>query len=532
VSAPAWWLAARHTGRLLRRQTLVWGLGSAVASATVVQGYVQAYPTQAERVLIARQIGGNPGFQALYGQAHRLETIGGFSAWRIGGLMTVFFGIWGLLASTRMLRGEEDAGHAELLLSTAISRRGLFAARLVALAAADAVVLTLTWVGLVAAGLEARPSIALAAMMTGGAVVFGAAGALAAQVMSTRRQAAAATGVVLGASYLIRVAADGSRTLGALRWATPLGWLEMVRPFSGTRLGPVLPIAALVAAALVASTVLAGRRDVGRGFLGGSGRGRSQRALLSSPEGFAVRSSIGSAVGWLAGVAAFGLVMGLLAKGVSEFIRDSPGFARFAERLASADLASARGFVSLSFAFFVLPIGLVGITSLSAAREEEASGRLDTLLSQAITRRRWFGSRVMAALGSTTVVAVGAGLAAWGGLVATGAGVGVTDMVVAGLNCVPPAALFVGLAAAAYASVPRLATGLSLGLLVGAYLLQLLGALLDAPGWVLDLSPFHHVTAAPVVPVNVGAAVTMLAIAAMLLAAAAVWFDRRDVVGA
>ena len=54
-------------------------------------------------------------------------------------------------------------------------------------------------------------------------------------------------------------------------------------------------------------------------------------------------------------------------------------------------------------------------------------------------------------------------------------------MIGAGANCLPPAVLFLGLAALAYAAVPREAAGVAYGLVAVAFLWQLFGALLGAP---------------------------------------------------
>jgi ABC-2 type transport system permease protein len=60
---------------------------------------------------------------------------------------------------------------------------------------------------------------------------------------------------------------------------------------------------------------------------------------------------------------------------------------------------------------------------------------------------------------------------------------------------------------------------------------ETIGALLDVPAWLLDLSPFHHVGLIPAESFQAGAAAVMVALAAVA-AAAAVWaFERRDLAG-
>ena len=58
---------------------------------------------------------------------------------------------------------------------------------------------------------------------------------------------------------------------------------------------------------------------------------------------------------------------------------------------------------------------------------------------------------------------------------------------------------------------------------------EVVGALSKAPAWVLDISPFHHVAPWPAVPVNGGAAVGLLVIAAAGVGLAVLLLARRDI---
>ena len=55
-------------------------------------------------------------------------------------------------------------------------------------------------------------------------------------------------------------------------------------------------------------------------------------------------------------------------------------------------------------------------------------------------------------------------------------------MLEAGANCLPAALLFLGVAALAYALAPRASGGIAYGIVMVAFVWQLVGALLDAPG--------------------------------------------------
>jgi ABC-2 type transport system permease protein len=104
-------------------------------------------------------------------------------------------------------------------------------------------------------------------------------------------------------------------------------------------------------------------------------------------------------------------------------------------------------------------------------------------------------------------------------------------MLEAGANCLPVALLFLALAALAYAALPRASAGIAYGLVAVAFLWQLVGSLLGAPRWLVELTPFAHVAAVPAQPFRASAAGIMLAIGA-LAALLALWaFARRDLAG-
>jgi len=83
-------------------------------------GYRHAYPSLADRAAFARSFGGNTAIRLFYGQPHDLLSIGGYCAWRVSGTLTIAAAAFGLLASVRALRTEEDAGRAELVLAGAL----------------------------------------------------------------------------------------------------------------------------------------------------------------------------------------------------------------------------------------------------------------------------------------------------------------------------------------------------------------------------------------------------------------------------
>ena len=78
---------ARVTRFALRqtiRSAIVWAAIVLVLWVSTAQGYENLYSDVASRRKFAASVGSNSGFAALLGVARRLETTGGFLAWRTG----------------------------------------------------------------------------------------------------------------------------------------------------------------------------------------------------------------------------------------------------------------------------------------------------------------------------------------------------------------------------------------------------------------------------------------------------------------
>ncbi len=180
----------------------------------------------------------------------------------------------------------------------------------------------------------------------------------------------------------------------------------------------------------------------------------------------------------------------------------------------------------------MLAVSLFGVAQVGAARRAEAEQQLETLFALPVGRSRWLGGRLaLAAVAAAALCAV-AGLFTWAGAGAAGVGVSLPRMLEAGLNCLPVALLFLGVAALAYAVAPRAGGGIAYGLVTIAFLWQLVGSLLGAPSWLVDVTPFAHVALVPTQPFAAAAAAVMLAIGAVAALAALAAFRRRDLLGA
>jgi ABC-2 type transport system permease protein len=526
-----WGALARRTFHDARVRTLAFAYLFLAYAYIQPVGYRHAYPTTPDRLAFAHSFGRNVGLRLLYGDPHRVETVDGYTAWRVGGTLAIAAAFFGLFAAVRAFRAEEDAGRTEVVLGGVVSRRTLNSSALAAIAAGIFVLWLAELLGFVIAHLPVASSAYLALATASVALACVGAGAVASQLAPTRRVALELGGAVVGVLFLLRVVADTSTGLGGLRWATPLGWAEELRPFTGARpVVLVLPAASTLLLLLVAGRIAA-RRDIGTGLLPARDTAGARLWLLGSPAGQALRSSLGAVIAWTGSVAVFGFILGTVSKSISS-ADVSKSIQRQIAKLGTGSIVTPSGYLSFVFVFVFLAVSVFMCTQVGAARQEESEQQLETLLALPVSRRGWLTGRLALAVVAAAAISLTAGFCTWAGAASGGATVSLPRLLEAGLNALPVAILFLGLAALAYAVVPRAGTAIAYGLVTVAFVWQLVGSLLGAPSWLVDATPFAHVALVPAQAFRPLSAGVMVAIGLVAAAAAVAVFERRDLIAA
>jgi len=524
---PASALVARAV-RDSRTLTVVFTYLFLVYSFVQPVGYRRIYTTQASREEFARSFGENSGLRLLYGEPHNVATVDGYTAWRVGGVLAIAAAAFGVLMAVRALRGEEDAGRTELTLAGIVSRRTAYLSALAAIGIATVILWAAEFAGFALGQLPIAGSAYLALATVSVIPVFTGIGAVASQLAPSRRIAAEIAGGAVGLFFLLRVVADTVSAAGWLRWATPLGWAEEMRPFADAR--PVVLLLPVVASVLLLwlAARLGATRDIGSGLLP-ERRGGSGMALLSSPVAQALRSQRDSLIAWAGSFAVFAFILGTVASSVSS--NGIPaGVNRQVAKLGVGSLTTPAGYLALIFFVYVLGVSLFACAQVGAARREEADQQLETLLALPVGRIGWLNGRLLLGAVAAALICLLIGLCTWAGAAAGGTSVQAGQMLEAGLNCLPAALLFLGVAALAYAAVPRASAAIAYGLLVLTFLWQAVGALVGAPGWLTGLTPFAHIGLVPTQPFQAAGAAVMIGIGVAAAGVGLAVFRRRDLI--
>jgi ABC-2 type transport system permease protein len=220
-----------------------------------------------------------------------------------------------------------------------------------------------------------------------------------------------------------------------------------------------------------------------------------------------------------------GLLFGFVAPSAGATIRGSS--ATVLARLGARGSGTA-AVLGVTFLVLAVLLACLGVGQLTAARAEEADGRLDHLLAAPVTRPRWLAGRCGLTVAAVVVGSVAGGLAAWAGVASQHGLVGAGTLVTAGLNTAAPALALVGLTVLVFGTAPRATAPVGYGLVVWSLLVVLLGGFGTSERWVEDTSVFHHMTAAPAVAPDWGADLTMVAIGGVAAVIGGWIFTRRD----
>ena len=531
---PATVVAAFNTRKAIR-SGILWGyiFGIAIASSEV--SYVKLYKTPAQREALAATYGTSKATSALFGPAPQLQTVSGFTVFKISMTLMILGAVWGLLTSTRLLRGEEDSGRWDLFLCGQTTRRGATAQVIAGLGAGLVTLWVITAIIALLSGLQssvgirAGPSLYFSAAMVSTAGMFLAVGAVTSQLAATRRQAVSFGAVFLGVSYGVRLIADAGVGLHGLIWASPLGWVEELRPLTSPRPEALLPIAAFTAVLVVVAVHLAGTRDAGASVVADRNHGETHLGLLYGPSGLAIRLMRATIIGWWAAIGLSALVYGFIAKSTGSTVSGS--VKEVLSKLGATGNGAAAVF-GVCFLVEAILIGFVAAGQVTAARSEESEGRLDHFVVRPVSRSAWLGGRLLVALTVLVLSGVVAGMLGWLGAASQHTGLSFSSLLGAGINLVPPAIVILGIGVLTFGIRPRTTSIVVYAVLGWSALIVVVGGFGTVSHWVLDTSVFHDMASAPGVSPNweANGIMTAVGIAAALVGGLA--FRRRDLQGA
>jgi len=456
------------------------------------------------------------------------QTLGGAiwsKYWMFGGLMLM---IGMLYLTTRNLRGDEDAGRAELMRAYPLGLHSRLAATV--------------WINVVASliiGLLCGPVVApiIAGSDWGGgatgAYVFGLSiaglaimgigiGALTNQLAPTNGGANGIGIGIIAVFYVIRLFGDMNSS-NALIWASPIGWGQKVDPWGANRVWPILLQIVLAAVCIVIAWVLEQRRDLGAGLFAARSGSDHAAKFTTTSVGLTLRTQRASIIAWFIGV----MIMGDLLGGVVQKMADMLGSSGFGGSLVAAGVS---GTVALMSGIMALAITAFGIQSVSTVRSNEENGLAEAQLAGPLSRTGWLLRRLAVAFVVTFLLLDFAGaMMGYAFVQAGGDGSWQSACVRATIVYLPAVVLLMSVFVLGFGWWPRqsvLVAWIVFGLM---FVVMIIGVATHIPQKVLNLMPFQALPAIPLDPMRWTPVVVELAIAIVLTVVGLIGFRRRNV---
>jgi len=460
--------------------------------AGTAYSFRKLYPTAAGRAALAATGQANPALRFLYGQLDG-DSLGSLTTWRYGIWAGIFTALVAILVVIRHTRGDEEAGRLELMGSAVVGRGAALAAALATAISASVTIALLLSVVLPLTRLPAAGSAVLGLGIGGCGLAFTGVAGVAAQLTASARAGRGIALGVLGLAFMLRGAGDaaGSGSLSWLSWASPLGWIQLARPFASERWWVLaLPLATCAAGAGLAFW-LASRRDLGAGLLPGRPGRVTASALLRGPFGLAWRLQWGTLAGWVTGYVLIFAASGAAARGIGKLFGTSTALQHEFTRLGGQAAVTDAYLAAL-----MLLAGLVAAAYATSAvlrlHTEETEDRAELVLATATSRIRWALGHISVAVAGTALLLAAAGVAAGlgYGLQVSQPAHQVTQLLGAAFAQLPASLALAGVATLLYGwwpggAVPGAWTAVSL-----AVVIELFGPVLQLSHWVLDISPF------------------------------------------
>lgn len=491
------------------------------------QATIDLYPTDEAARTGLGSVLANPSIIAMYGPVSA-QTRDALSVFKTVLMGAVFVGLLAYAVVRRHTRVEEEVGRLELVGAGVVGRRAPLTAAMTLASLAVVGAGLLTTGGLIALGLDPAGSLAMGlAWVIAGLAMVGVT-AVAAQLTTSARACAGIALSAMATMFVLRAVGDiagGSAEI--VSWASPLGWVSKVGAFGANRFW-ILGLALLLAAALVGlAFTLLDRRDLGSGlFASRPGPARGTQAL-GTPVGLVWRLDRPSVLGWLAAFVILGGVLGGLVTSVADLTSDQ-SVVDLLKQLGGSAGTITDIFLATELAFVAAAAAAAGISLALRPATEERSGRAESVLATATSRRSWLGAHALHAFALPAGLLVSLGLVV--ALVSGGRG----DVPSAGAllaACVarlPAIAVMVAIALLASAALPRVAPVIGWGALALAFGLGELGATIGLPHWLIWVSPFAHVPQLPGGEFSATPSVVLTTIAALITGAAFAAYRRRD----
>jgi ABC-2 type transport system permease protein len=481
-----------------------------------------------------------------------VDTIGGYATWKIGTFIFLI-AIWPLLAGSRMLRGEEDRGSLDVLLSLPRPRLRVALEKLAAMWTALLAMGLLIGLLAFAGGRKFGAEFGLGDALLFGlniALVCAVIGGLALLISQFTQEQGPAAGWTAGLLLVFIVVDMVHRVVPNTEWISrlsPVYYYNLSKPLVpgyGVNAGAMVLLLALALVLSGTAVWLFARRDIGGTvplprWL--SLPQRSPNRVLPVGD-WSLRSVYARSMGmiamptfwWTLGIASFAgwmvFVVQQMEGTLSKLLAGSPTVTNLIKDIGVGSASLNASFLSAMFFFLPLFLMAFAVTQVSSWSSDEQDGRLELVLAAPQSRVRVILGRFAALTTATIVIGVITMLASAAAAAAAGLKLDPENLAAATLGMIPLGLLVAAIGYLASGWLRTAAdTGLLSFLLAAWFFISFIGPELKLPDTTLRLSAFYYYGTPLLHGLQLTSMLGVVAVAAVALGLGALRFVRKDI---
>ena len=536
------------TLRDYRVAILGWGIGMGLVVVSPMVSVATLLSTQQAReqlLSLAASFAWNADLVAV-------DTIGGYATWKIG-IFIFLIAVWPLLAGSRMLRGEEDRGSLDVLLSVPRPRIRVALEKLAAMWTALLVMGVLIGLLAFAGGQKFGGDFGLGDALLFGlnlALVCAVIGGLALLISQFTQEQAPAAGWTAALLLVFIVMDMVHRVVPSTEWISrlsPIYYYNLSKPLVpsyGVNVGAMLILLALALILSGAAVWLFARRDVGGTVpLPRWLRLPERPANRALPVGdWSLRSIYARSMGmiavptawWTLGIAAWAVwvivVVQQMEARLTGLLASSPAAVNLIKNLSGGNADINAGFLSALFIFLPLSLMAFVVTQVNSWSADEENGRLELVLAAPQPRLQVLLGRFAALATATILISLITLLAAAVTAASKGLKLDLGNLAAATLGMVPLGLLVAGIGYMAAGWLRTAAdTGLLSFLLAAWFFISFIGPELKLPDATLRLSAFYYYGTPLLHGLQLTSVLGVIAVSALALSVATLRFMRKDI---
>ncbi|WP_457099452.1 ABC transporter permease [Microbacterium sp. P5_E9] len=487
------------------KQLLIWTIGTGFFAYAAYAGVSQSYGELQERQALLVTVMANPVILLFRGLPSGAEQ-GQLMVFLIFPWLAMLAAFMSTFLAVRHTRMDEEQGRAELVSATPAGRTTPVVATVIHGLIANFVLAVFVTLGFLATGLEMTEANVAGAKVAGFAVgavgvAFLGVGLIAGQIMRTSRGANSLavwtlviTFLFCGIGNALGTPSDDLQRMESswLTWLSPFGWGENTRAYADNNLWP--GVLALVFGLILAGVAIAlqSARDLGEGFVP-ERLGRAEAGpLLSTPTGLVWRLTWGTILGWTIGGLLTGMLSTSLASVVDQVSGDNPAIVNILEKIGGSNGSLEQATVSVFFLMLGIFAACAAVQIVIRARQEEAHGTAEPVLSAAVGRVRWLVDYLVVAFIAMVLVVVAGVVGATLGLASVDGGSDLMETIlVTAFGQLAAASVFLVLTALVFVLAPRATIAVGWTLIAVGSIFGLFGPLFGFPDWMAKLSPLE-----------------------------------------